>query len=486
MSRCRLPPGGPAARLALTCALAAASWPPIAADAQERRGAPIAVLLVAGPYVTVNGRPAASGMAIASGDRVVTGPSSSARLNFYRGGSVQLDADTDPEIYDRSDPGFWQGLYVELRDYLRCVTRVIFNTGQLYAEGESETSCVSHGPETMIPRSQFNLQIVPGQDVLTVVTGEVALAGTAPAAVPGGTQVVLAEGRIVAERRVGPEELRQITAWRNRYAFAPNAAPPPPVRPPRPRYPTQPYPTQPYPTQPYPTQPYPTQPYPTQPIRPNPIRPNPIRRPTRGSLIRHRLHRGPVPARRAGRNKARRPSRAEATAPITRARHRRRRTAAARPRTRRAIPAKIRAVPHCADPADAGAPAVLGTSVVSAARQSRRGCKAVPRNSSVAAKTGRPGYLFDNSPSSCAGWPHVPTSSFLGATRRGCPDQVRAKRTYVVNQVTILFQRTGAHSTSSMSSAPVASVTSRSKPSAIPAAGGIPYSRAARKSSSIG
>jgi hypothetical protein len=281
MSRCPLPPGGPAARRALICVLAAAGWAPLATDAQERSRVPIAVLLAAGPDVTVNGRPAANGMAVASGDRVVTGPSSSARLDFYRGGSVQLDADTDPEIYDRSDPGFWQGLYVQSRDYLRCLTRVVFNTGQLYAEGESETSCVSHGPETMIPRSQFNLQIVPGQDVLTVVAGEVALAGTAPAAVPGGTQVVLAEGRIVAERRVGPEELRQITAWRNRYAFAPNPAPPPPGRPPRPRYPTQPYPTQPYPTQHYPTQPYPTQPYPTQPYptQPYPTQPYPTPNP---------------------------------------------------------------------------------------------------------------------------------------------------------------------------------------------------------------
>jgi hypothetical protein len=47
-------------------------------------------------------------------------------------------------------------------------------------------------------------------------------------------------------------------------------------------------------------------------------------------------------------------------------------------------------------------------------------------------------------------------------------------------------QRTGAHSTSSMSSAAVASMTRRSKPSAMPAQGGSPPSRAARKSSSIG
>jgi len=248
MRRAPCPLGG-APRLALTCALAAAVCAPIAADAQQRRGSPIAVLLVAGPYVAVNGRPAANGMPIASGDRVTTGPSSSAKLTFYRGGSVQLDANTDPEVYDRSDPGFWQGLYVESREYLRCLTRVVLNTGQVYAEGQSETSCVSHGPETMIPRSQFNLQIVPGQDLLTVVAGEVAVAGVQPTAVRGGTQVTFAEGHIVAQRRVGPEELQQITAWRSQYAFAP-----PHPAPPRSPYPTPP--RQPYPL-PHPSTPWP-------------------------------------------------------------------------------------------------------------------------------------------------------------------------------------------------------------------------------------
>src|SRR5215469_3917890 len=45
---------------------------------------------------------------------------------------------------------------------------------------------------------------------------------------------------------------------------------------------------------------------------------------------------------------------------------------------------------------------------------------------------------------------------------------------------------TGAQSTFSISGAPVASITSRSNPSAIPAAGGMPWASAARKSSSIG
>lgn len=277
-------PRGRIARAAVACALIGAAGAPVEADAQNRRGPPIAVLLVAGPNVTVNGRPAANGMAVASSDRVVTGPASSARLNFYRGGSVQLDADTDPEIYDRSDPGFWQGLYVESREYLRCLTRVVLNTGQLYAEGQGETSCVSHGPETMIPRSRFNLKIAPGQDVLTVVSGEVALAGAQSVSVRGGTQATLAGGRIVAQRRVGPEELRQITAWRTRYAFTTPGQPRSPSRPPSPRHPTSPYPTpSPHPASPYPA-PTPWQPYPfPHPSAPRPGAGAPHPPPDRGS-----------------------------------------------------------------------------------------------------------------------------------------------------------------------------------------------------------
>lgn len=212
------------------------------AHAQGQRGAPIATLLVAGPYVTVNGQPASSGMAIGSGDRVVTGPASSAKLSFYRGGSVQLDADTDPDFYDRSDPGFWQGLYVESREYLRCLTRVVLNTGQVYAEGEDETSCVSHGQATMIPRSRFNLQTAPGREVLTVAAGEVAVAGVQPATVPAGTQVSIAGGRIVEQRRVSPAELRRITAWRSQYVFTPPGRSPYPPPTPSPYPPPSSYP----------------------------------------------------------------------------------------------------------------------------------------------------------------------------------------------------------------------------------------------------
>src|SRR6185312_818124 len=49
-----------------------------------------------------------------------------------------------------------------------------------------------------------------------------------------------------------------------------------------------------------------------------------------------------------------------------------------------------------------------------------------------------------------------------------------------------LDQATGAHSTSSICGAPLASITRRSSPSALPALSGMPCASAARKSSSIG
>jgi len=173
--------------------------------------APIATLLAAGPYVSVNGRPAANGMPINSGDTVVTGAASSAKLLLSVGGSVQLDANTDPQFLAFFQEGFG------------CLVRVVLNTGQAYSEGRA---CISYGPTWIVPRSEFNLFVAPGGEVLTVISGEVAVGGAQWTTVAAGTQVSLVGGRIVAQRRVSAEELRRVTAWRNRYRFAQAAQPP--------------------------------------------------------------------------------------------------------------------------------------------------------------------------------------------------------------------------------------------------------------------
>ena len=75
-----------------------------------------------------------------------------------------------------------------------------------------------------------------------------------------------------------------------------------------------------------------------------------------------------------------------------------------------------------------------------------------------------------------------------GATRsRGTSPASASRSAGSVNRfISRSVSSTGAHSTSSIRSAPVASITSRSKPSAMPALAGRPCSSAARKSGSIG
>jgi hypothetical protein len=204
-------------RLLVAAAFLAAAHTQAYAQGQGR--IPIAMLLVAGPYVTVNGRPAASGMTISSGDTLVTGPASSARLAFYSGGSLQLDANTDPQIF------------AALAGYVGYLIRV--GTGQLYSEGEGQT--IDDGVARITGHSAFNLLVRPGQEVLTVVQGAASLAGAQLATVPDGTQVSIAGGRIVASRVVSPAELARITAWRHQYTFVPAAPVPQPYLPNRPR-----------------------------------------------------------------------------------------------------------------------------------------------------------------------------------------------------------------------------------------------------------
>jgi len=194
----------------LICALSAAICVPEEAAAQGQRR-PIASLLAAGPYVRVNGGSAVNGMSIYSGDTVVTGPDSSAQLFFVLGGSVQLNANTDPQFLE-----FIQGAY-------GCLVHVVLNSGEVYSEGSN--ACISHGPTWVIPSSEFNLLVSPRGEVLTVTAGKVVAGGEQRVVLAAGTQGTLAGGRLVAQRQVNAEEVRRIIGWRHRYRFAP-ASPP--------------------------------------------------------------------------------------------------------------------------------------------------------------------------------------------------------------------------------------------------------------------
>ena len=171
-------------RLLLAAVFLAAAHPQAHAQGQGRT--PIAMLLVAGPYVTVNGRHAASGMTISSGDTVVTGPASSARLAFYSGGSLQLDANTDPQVF------------AAVAGYVGYLVRVV--SGQLYSEGEGQT--IDDGVARITGHSAFNLLVRSGQEVLTVVEGAASLAGAGDPVCPGARRdPAPAVGRMAARCR---------------------------------------------------------------------------------------------------------------------------------------------------------------------------------------------------------------------------------------------------------------------------------------------
>src|SRR3954471_23226404 len=155
------------------------AWP-ASAQAQRR---PIATLFIAGPYVTVNGAPAATGMTIYSGDLVVTGPESSAKAILFAGGSVQLDENTDPWFQDFVLQGY------------KCIVQVILNSGQAAVDGSN--ACVSHGPNFAYPSSEFIFRVDSRGVTLTVTEGLVMAGGSQWTAVAAGTQATLTGGSVV-------------------------------------------------------------------------------------------------------------------------------------------------------------------------------------------------------------------------------------------------------------------------------------------------
>lgn len=173
----------------------------------------IGELRVIGPAVRLNGR-ITGDVRVYDGDRVSTGPESSAYLYFQRGGYIQLDENTDP-------------IFRIILDRIYQITG--FGQGQVFAETSPETQHrleTSDGPlETA--GTQYNLQVRPGRSVLTVYQGGVRWLGAAPRTVQAGEQMVYSEGRIMSVRRLSLAELRDTVRWRERF-------PPPSRRPPLP------------------------------------------------------------------------------------------------------------------------------------------------------------------------------------------------------------------------------------------------------------
>jgi hypothetical protein len=121
----------------------------------------IGQLGTSGSAVFVNGAPASAGTRIFSGDKVTTGPYSSAVVLFASGGYFQLDENTDPFFS-------WQTI-----EDVRCIL-VGMAQGQAY---EDDTpACVSSPAGDALAHSVVNIQVSASETVFTLLSGNLMLA----------------------------------------------------------------------------------------------------------------------------------------------------------------------------------------------------------------------------------------------------------------------------------------------------------------------
>ncbi len=175
---------------------------------QGAAGDGIGVLETSGPQVYVNSRLAASGAVIHNRDHIVTGAASSARVNFNTGGFVQLSENTDPVVEQ-----LWSGV--------RCVTSILLGKGDIYAATDP-CDCVFQSSDVNATCSSTFAASAGAQGTrITLVDGHMSIRRPAPTELRPFEQIAIANGRIAARRLLPAAEVRNVTAWRNRYRFEP-------------------------------------------------------------------------------------------------------------------------------------------------------------------------------------------------------------------------------------------------------------------------
>jgi hypothetical protein len=186
------------------------------------------------------GQPAQVGQTLLAGDRFFTGPGTRMKVDFWNGGYMELDENTDP------------GLFQDLS----CLVVSLFRSGRIFVD--KSDACV----ESLGTRSQQFSKVVysvmPAGPYLqiTVVDGQARTLQPAVAVAPRGWRIDVNNRRILGDGRayrVSDQAIQQSMAWtlyyRNRRVpapefpifrlpFPPVAVPPqypPPGRTPAPR-----------------------------------------------------------------------------------------------------------------------------------------------------------------------------------------------------------------------------------------------------------
>ncbi|MEP6588539.1 MAG: hypothetical protein ABJA84_07270, partial [Polaromonas sp.] len=185
------------------------------------------------------GRPAQLGQTLLAGDRFFTGPGTRMKIDFWNGGYIELDENTDPSLFQD----------------LSCLVVSLFRSGRIFVD-KSDACIESLGTKSQ-QFSKVAYAVIPAGPYLqiTVVEGEARTLQPAMVAAPRGWRIdvssrgILGDGRAY---RVSDEAIRQSIGWtlyyRNRSAPAPEfpiirlprppVVPPPHQSPPPGRYPT--------------------------------------------------------------------------------------------------------------------------------------------------------------------------------------------------------------------------------------------------------
>ncbi|MDB5938919.1 MAG: hypothetical protein JWP77_1283, partial [Polaromonas sp.] len=171
--------------LALLLALlpACAPLPPVPGQGQ---GPPVLrpvgrITAIEGPNAFVDrgnhgaGQPAQLGQPLLAGDRFYTGPGTRMKVDFWNGGYIQLDENTDPSL---------------LQD-LNCLVVSLFRSGRIFVD--KSNACVESLGTRSQQFSKVAYSVMPAGAYLqiTVVEGEARTLLPAPATVPAGWRIDL-------------------------------------------------------------------------------------------------------------------------------------------------------------------------------------------------------------------------------------------------------------------------------------------------------
>ena len=179
------------------------------------------------------GQPAQLGQALLAGDRFYTGPGTRMKIDFWNGGYLEIDENTDPSLFQD----------------LNCLVVSLFRSGRIFID--KSNACVESLGTKSQQFSKVAYSVMPAGAYLqiTVVEGEARTLQPAPATIPAGWRIDLTSGGLLGNGRayrVPEEAIRQSIGWTQYYRNRSRSTPAPefpvfrlpfPPAVPQPRYP---------------------------------------------------------------------------------------------------------------------------------------------------------------------------------------------------------------------------------------------------------